>query len=74
MRKDFIADNPLDGYGIVGAPKGDGVKATLLFPKFLNAYFVSVVGNLVELRVDSGIKIGSRRIVVYSFQRFVDAV
>ena len=52
MRKDFIADNPLDGYGIVCAPKGDGVKAALLFPKFLNADFVSVIGNLVELRVD----------------------
>ena len=74
MRKCFITDNPLDGDGIVCAPKGDGVKATLFFPKFLNAHFVSVIGNLVQLRVDSGIKICSRRIIVYSFQRFVDAV
>ena len=54
----------MDGYGIVCAPKGDGVIATLFFPKFLNAYFVSIIGNLVQLRVDSGIKICSRRIIV----------
>ena len=29
---DVYKRQPLDGYGIVCAPKGDGVKATLLFP------------------------------------------
>ena len=68
MRKGLISNHPLDRYCIVCTPKGNGVKTTLLFPEFLNTDFVSVIGHLVKLGVNTGIEIRSRRIVTYSLK------
>ena len=37
-------------------------------------HFVFVIGNLIELRVNTGIKICSWRIIAHSLQRFINAV
>ena len=68
----LVTDNPLNGNGIVVAPRPDRIKPALDFPQLLNTRLIAVICNPVQLHLHPDLKISGRGIIFYSFQRIVN--